>query len=339
MSSTEPLGTRGPTWRTNRAQPILAVVVASLMSTAWSAAAEAQQPAQGFAVERLYLSAPGSGWLVMDDLNMQGGLGGAVALTTSDARQPLELTSADGAHRLSVVSDEAFVEVGLAVTYRRYRAYLTLPAPLVVSGTSGTLGGYQFSAPIVNLGTNPDTVFDPSVGLEARVLGEPEGRFRLGFDAQLIVPSGSRADYLTDGTARGIVRGLVAGDLGHLSYVGQLGVQVRPLDDSPTPGSPHGSEMLFGAGLGRRISIAPNREVVIGPEFFGDTALQSVFGGGTGFEGMLTARFERTGAEPHIRVKLGVGAGLDQNSGTPHWRVVAGVELVGQRSGSAEAAK
>jgi hypothetical protein len=104
-------------------------------------------------------------------------------------------------------------------------------------------------------------------------------------------------------------------------------VHVRPLDDTPAPGSPQGSEFLFGGGIGRRIALTPNRAAVIGPELFGETA----FSGATGFEGLLTARFEGVGTGSHVRVKLGAGAGLHPNFGAPHWRVVAEVELVGQR--------
>ena len=44
--------------------------------------------ASGFELERLYLSAPGAGWFVMDELNMHGGLGGAVNLTTGVRSRP-----------------------------------------------------------------------------------------------------------------------------------------------------------------------------------------------------------------------------------------------------------
>src|SRR5690348_13995547 len=109
----------------------------------------AQQTVNGFAVERFYPSAPGGGWFVMDDLNISGGLGGAVEVTSGYARNPLKVTSPDGTQRLVVVSDEAFVDMGVAATYDRYRLYLNFPMPFLVAGHSGTLGAYQFSAPAV----------------------------------------------------------------------------------------------------------------------------------------------------------------------------------------------
>src|SRR6202167_4674899 len=92
--------------------------------------AGAQQQASGFAVERLYPSAPGGGWFVMDDLDISGGLGGAVSLNSGYARNPLVITGADGKQSLAVVSEEAFVDIGAAVTYNRFRGYINFPMPL-----------------------------------------------------------------------------------------------------------------------------------------------------------------------------------------------------------------
>src|SRR5580700_8950117 len=74
--------------------------------------AYAQQQPAGFAVERLYQSAPGGGWFVMDDLDISGRLGGAVELTSGYARNPLVITGPDGKQKLVVVLQEAFVDFG-----------------------------------------------------------------------------------------------------------------------------------------------------------------------------------------------------------------------------------
>ena len=140
--------------------------------------------------ERLYQSAPGAGWFVMDDLDMSGRLGGAVSLTSGYARNPLVITGPDGKQKLAVVSEEAFVDFGAAITHDRFRGYIDFPVPLLLSGTSGTLGQYQFTAPSVSFGRNPDTVSDPRIGFDLRLLGEPGGLLRLGAGAQLIFPSG-----------------------------------------------------------------------------------------------------------------------------------------------------
>jgi hypothetical protein len=291
--------------------------------------AQAQQQAQGFAVERFYPSAPGGGWFVMDALDMQGGLGGAMALTLGYARNPLRI--ADGLQSLSVVSDEATADFGFAVTYRCFRLSLDMDMPLVITGEGGTVGGYAFAAPSVNPGVNPDTLSDYRIGFDARILGQPGGRFRLGASAQLFIPNGHRADYDTDDTFRGMVRALLAGDVEHFAYAGQLGVHIRPLDDSPTPGSPRGSELLFGAAGGAKLPVGRGADwaVVVGPEIYGATAFRSFFAAnGTALEGLLSGRLEGTRVNSvQMRFKLGVGAGIDQHFGAPEWRLVLGIEM------------
>jgi hypothetical protein len=297
----------------------------------WPPLADAQQQAAGFAVERLYQSAPGGGWFVMDDLDISGRLGGAVSLTSGYARNPLVITGPDGKQKLAVVSEEAFVDIGGAITYDRFRGYINFPMPLLVSGTSGTLGPYQFTAPSVSFGTNPDTVSDPRIGVDVRLLGEPGSLLRLGAGAQLIFPSGNRADYVSDARYRAMFRFLAAGDAGAFKYAGQLGVHVRPLNDAPVPGSPNGSEFLYGLSGGRKFAGPTGWAVVAGPEIFGETAFRSFFSGETGTEALLTGRFEQTGPGRNLRIKMGVGHALVQNFGAVQWRIVFGVELFGHK--------
>jgi hypothetical protein len=293
--------------------------------------ADAQQHASGFAVERLYQSAPGAGWFVMDDLDISSRLGGAVSLSSGYARNPLVITGPDGKQKLAVVSEEAFVDFGAAITHDRFRGYIDFPVPLLLDGTSGTIGEYQFTAPSVSFGTNPDTVSDPRIGFDIHFLGEPGGLLRLGAGAQLLFPSGNRSDYLTDDKYRAMFRFLAAGDAGRFTYAGQLGVQVRTLNDAPVPGSPNRSEFLYGISGGRRFAGSRGWAVVAGPEIFGETAFRAFFSGETATEALLTGRFEHTGTGRNLRIKLGVGHALVQNFGAAQWRVVFGVEMFGHK--------
>jgi hypothetical protein len=293
------------------------------------ASAPAQQPAQGFALDRLYPSAPGGGWMVMDDLDMRGGLGGAVAVSSGYAHDPLRVT--DGAQHLNVVGDQASFDVGLAVTYDRFRLYANMDSPIVSKGDSGTVGGFQFTAPSFDISTRPDNIPDWRIGFDARLLGDPKGPFRLGVGAQLYVPSGDRSDYVTDGTYRGMLRVLAAGNASLFSYAGQIGVHIRPLDDAPTPESPQGSELLFGVAGGPRLPLDATGAtvVVVGPEVYGATAFKSFLGKTTtAVEGLLTARAEGTADDGRqLQVKLGVGGGLDPNFGAPEWRFAIAITL------------
>jgi hypothetical protein len=308
-----------------------AAALGLLVLNAWPSLIYAQQQTQGFAVERFYASAPGGGWFVMDDVNISGGLGGAISLTTGYSRNPLVVASPDGAQRLMLVSTEAFVDVGVAVTYDRYRLYFNFPVPLLVAGNSGMVGPFPVTAPSLNIAQNPDTIADSRIGFDMRLLGKPGSSFRLGAGAQFIVPSGNRADYVTDGRYRGMFRLLAAGDAGHFSYAGQFGLHIRPAEGLPLPGSPDGNELLFGVSAGRRFSVRSRWAVVVGPEFFGETAVRSSSTGQTGLEGLLTGRLERTSDRPHLRIKAGIGHGIVQHFGAPEWRILAGVELIGQR--------
>jgi hypothetical protein len=327
-------------WSSSLRAPLLAGAVAAL--TLSTRDAHAQQQAQGFAVDRLYLSAPDGGWFVMDTLGIRGGLGGVMALTTEYAHDPLRVRSSDGAQRVTVVSDEALANFGFAATYDRFRLYLNLDMPLAIGGEGGTVGTYQFTAPNpgtpftpagVNPSTAPDTLADARIGFDARLVGSARSAFRLGAGAQIFVPSPneSRAEYLTDDSFRAMGRVLFAGDVGLFGYAGHVGVHVRPLDDSPTPGSPQGSELLFGVAGGPRWSVGQSgaMALVLGPEIFGETALRSPFAlHATGLEGLLTGRLEGTADDgAQVRVRLGAGAGIDAFFGTPQWRMVLGVEL------------
>lgn len=289
----------------------------------------AQERMQGFAVERLYQSAPGGGWMVMDDLSLRGGLGGALSLSVGYAHHPLELAPADGAPSLPVISHAVLADLGGAITYGRFRVYFNLSSPMYVSGQSGVAGAYQYTGAVANLETNPDLISDARVGFDALAFGAPDGPFRLGASAQLSIPSGSQDAYVTDGTFRAMGRLLFAGDVSRFSWAAQLGVHLRPRDDTPVPIGPKGSELLFGLAAGVRWPVAGGTYcLVIGPEVFGETALKSLFGAGaSGLEALLGARLEGIGEGGlKLRVKLGVGAGLIPAFGAPEWRVIAAVE-------------
>jgi hypothetical protein len=293
--------------------------------------ADAQQQPSGFAVERLYQSAPGGGWFVMDDLDISGQPGGAISATSGYERNPLVITGPDGKQKLAVVSQEAFLDIGGSVTYDRFRGYLNIPMPLLVTGTSGTLGPYQFTAPSLTLGTTPDTISDGRIGVDARLFGKPGDLIRLGAGAQLIFPSGDRSDYVTDARYGGMFRFLAAGDAGAYRYAGQLGIHLRPLNDAPVLGSPNGNEFLYGISGGRRFAGPSGWAVIAGPEIFGETAFHVFFSGETGTEALLTGRLEQTRTAHNLRIKLGVGHALQQNFGAAQWRIVYGVELFGHK--------
>jgi hypothetical protein len=288
--------------------------------------AQAQQ-AQGFAVDRFYPSAPGAGWLVMNALDSHGGIGGSLSLTLGYARNPLHL--GDGDQQLRVISDQAVADLGGSITYERFRVSMNVQTPVATLGQSGTFQGYLYSAPVVDLSTRTDLTSDLRVGVEARLLGAADAPFRLGVGAQLYFPNGSRADDVSDGTYRGMLRLMAAGDAGAFTYAGHLGLHIRPVDEPATPGSPRRNEALYGLAAGGKLRLggADHWIAVIGPELFGATALKNA-SGATALEGLISARVEGTRDNAmQTRVKLGLGGGLIREFGAPDVRVVLGVEV------------
>jgi hypothetical protein len=287
--------------------------------------ARAQTPVQGFDAERFFPSAPGAGWFVMDSLDMHGELGGALSFSARYARDPLRVGG------VAVVTDSGYGQIAAAVTFRSWRWSLAFDVPVAVKGRTATIGGYAYPGPDLDLGSHPDTLSDVRVGVDTRLLGDPAGPFRLGLGAQLWIPSGPVEQYVSDGTYRGMVKVLFAGDISWLAYAGHLGVHIRPRDDGGVPGAPRGSELLFGGAAGAKLHIGESTRAVIGPEVYGATAFNGFFHGGTtSAEALLSGRIEGTGSGPQIRVKLGAGVGLGSSFGTPAWRVVFQIEMFGQ---------
>jgi hypothetical protein len=87
------------------------------------------------------------------------------------------------------------------------------------------------------------------------------------------------------------------------------------------------------AGARLPVGRAGHWVAIVGPELYGASAFHSFLGASTtAFEALASARVEGT-REGHanLRVKLGVGGGLNHHFGAAEWRVVAGVELFGRR--------
>jgi hypothetical protein len=234
----------------------------------------------------------------MDTLKIEGGWGGAALLTSGYEHNPLVVSQA--AQHLSVVSDLASLGVAVAITYDRWRLSLDFDSLVAGLGHSGSVDGYQFAAPSVDLSSHPDNLTDVRVGFDARLFGEAGGAFRLGAGAQLYIPSGAQSDYDSDGTFRGMLRVLAAGDVGMFTYAAQLGVHIRPINEVPIPDAPRRSELLFGVG--------PPQMAIVGSQGLKGCMGYSVTA--------LARSFRRTRIHPKMRIPVWVKLAAFGGSGT-----------------------
>jgi hypothetical protein len=322
MPSSERLSSRAA----SRPQLVAGLVVAVLAIGARPGDARAETGARGFAIDRLTPSAAGAGWLASDTIDQHGGLGGAAGIAASWAHDPLRVTGDDG-RRVAVIADQAVLDYSFAATYDRFRLSLGFGMPLYAGGHDATRGGFAYTAPTVDLGSNPDTLTDARLGFDVRVIGAPGDALRLGLGALVFAPNHDREDFVTDGTFRALFRVLFAGDRGAASWAGSLGFHARQLDEG-TPGGPRGSELTFTLAAGYRVGLGHAGSLVIGPEAFGASAARHLFGDATtSIEALFGGRWEQAGDGARVRVKLEAGGGLHADFGAPTWRAVIGIEL------------
>ncbi len=314
--------------------------LAALLCAAPALGAAPTQEAQGFALERLLQAPPGSGFLALDDLRWPAALSGGVALCLGYAHAPLTLDDGRGG-ALQVVRHQTTADLAFFVGWDRLRAGLRFSSPVYLAGDGGVAQGYRFTGPSANLEHDPDALSDVALSLDWRLLGDARSPVRFAASAIAWVPSGERSGYATDGSWRGLVRLQAAGDRGPASFAGYLGVHLRPLDESPVPGSPRGSESVFGAAASWRFTptaLPAGAVLAVGPELFGSTAVAAPFSSvATALEALLAASLDTAPyAGATLRFKLGVGAGLHARFGAPAWRVVLAVELFGAAADAKE---
>lgn len=279
----------------------------------------------GFSTERFSPAPAGARFVALDDLATTG-IGGALALTTSYARRPWHV--GEGRTRVDLVRDQAFVGVGASLHAGPLRVSLDLASAVLVHGHAGEAGGARWPGVSVDPASHPDSFADVRLRVDARLLGDARGPFRLGLGAQLWLPAGDRQDFLTDGGYRGVLSVAFAGDAGPFGWAGHGGLHLRPLREPAIEGGPTGSEWVFAVGGGARLPLVAGTMLGLGPELLGATSLRDAFGKATALEILFGGRLEATrpgGAV--VRVKLAAGTGLTRAFGAPDARFVLAVEV------------
>ena len=279
-------------------------------------AARAQTPVDGFDVERLYPSGPGAGWFVMDSLDMHGGTRGRpLLLGRATCMEPLRVTSGTGRRtrsRFGVRPDRG----------RHHLAFLAilvrLRLPVRGEGPGATLSGYRYPAVDVDFGTNPTTLSDVRIGVDARLLGAGTALPAGGLGRSLDSRAARRRSTSATGHTAGWRRVLLAGDVGAFTYAGDTWASTPTARRRGVPGAPRGSELLLG-GRGGSEAVR-GRDLWDGPSGrrgFGDR-VAGFFKRGRLGRGLLSARYGGNGGTgPQLRIELGAGAGSRLAVATP----------------------
>ena len=295
---------------------LLALPLASLiLSAAPSARA---QNVNGFALDRFDPSERGSEWFVLDSLDMRGNFRPAAGIVGDWAYKPLVLYDKNGNEVQDIVADSFVVHLGGSINIDdRFRFGLNLPLALYQTGDDSVSNGVAYKAPGTAIG-------DLRLSGDARLFGQYGDVFTTAIGLGVYLPTGSRDQYMGDGTMRVAPRVTVAGDIDIFVYSARAAFDIRPLDAS-FAGRALGSDISFGVAGGVRVL---DKKLVVGPELYGSTVItdsDSFFGKTTTpLEGLLGGHYTWT----DFRFGAGVGTGFTRGFGSPELRTVLSAEWV-----------
>ncbi|HVU02669.1 MAG TPA: OmpA family protein [Polyangiaceae bacterium] len=281
--------------------------------------ARAQTKSTGFALDRFEPSERGSEWFSLDTLDFRGHLRPAAGIVADYGYKPLVFTDAGGNETRALVTHQLFVHVGGSlVLWDRLRLGVNLPVAALVDGSSGSVGGAQFST------KNGANVGDLRVSADVRLFGKYRSVVSGALGASVWVPTGSQGAFTGDGKVRVSPHFAVAGESGSVAYAARVGFNYRA-ESGDVAGQAVGSEMFWAASVGVRLS---DDKLLLGPEAYGSTVVEKgdLFAKrGSPVEAVLGAHYL---AAENFRIGAGVGPGLTQGFGTPKVRVLASLEWV-----------
>lgn len=288
--------------------------------------ARAQQP---FAVNRFEPSDMGSDWLVLDSLDFRSDRDAfgnhlavfpAIGVVSDYNFRSLGVYDPDGTLRTPVVDNQWLLHVGATVTLLdRVRVGLDMPFELFSDGSPATARGQTFEPP-----ASAQALGDLRLGADVRLYGEYGKPFTLAVGAQVWVPTGDQASYMSDGTARIAGRVQAAGDVGPVAYAARLALEFRGLEQTyvGSETAALGSELQGGLAVGLR---ALDKKLLVGPEVDASTVVTE----GAWFTKQATPVEGLLGAHYHLGdflIGAGVGAGLTRGLGAPEVRGIFSFE-------------
>lgn len=297
----------------------VALVSAALV---WAAPRGAAAQEKGFTVNKYEPSERGSDWFALDSLDLRAStVRPAVGVIADYSKPPLKTF---GSNEQEVVASQFTLHAGASLTIvDRVRLGLHLPFVASSSGTSQTINGAVFDAP------SPTTAIgDLRMAADFRLYGVYGGPFLASAGSRVWAPTGNPRAYTGDDEFRVDLHAQFAGDIGPIAYAARAAYDVRSRDGVFNGSAYGGRQFAYGGAIGVRLL---ERRLLIGPEIFGNTVIDSLPG--------ATVTPSRRGAPAevllgvhgvvarHVKLHGGAGTGITPSYGAPDVRVLFGVEF------------
>lgn len=228
------------------------------------------------------------------------------------AYNPLVLTRAKGQPEVgAVVSDQLVLHLGgTYALWNRLALHVDVPFAVYQAGDDPVKGTEPFASP-------SDAVLgDVRVGFRLGLFGKPGSMLQASLGGSLWLPTGDQAQYMSDGSLRGMPQLVLGGDSDRLLWSFAVGAELRgsrPYDDAGL-----GSIIRTSAGFG--VKMGEDRNVTLGPELNLGISTEDTRKKNTNAELLLGARYR---FRRDFEVGGGFGPGLSGGYGTPDVRAVA----------------
>ncbi len=290
-----------------------------LTTTAAVALLARQARADGAALDRLEISDRGSRFFAADSLDIERRTEVDAGLV-STYQHALRVfgTPAEGA-RTTLVRDQLTLHPGASIVFLPGIRF-ALDVPVVFeSGRDQVLAGMFYGRP------RGEVLGDVRLGLDGKIFSNRDRTgdgIVVGAGAWVWLPSGTRADYTSDGAVRTSVRVATAIQKGPLLGAARVAITYRRDDIDPFGGVALGSQLEGVAALAWHRGV-----LTLGPEVHAVTILRDdVFGHrASPAEGLLGTHLTFDG----VALGAGVGTALDRGFGAPGVRALVSLEFTG----------
>jgi hypothetical protein len=285
-----------------------AVSAVALLAGTWSTPASGQTG--GLALDRFHSAPAGSDWFALDSLGIDRHLRWSTRLIADYAVHPLVIYNTGGSVRSIPVRRQLVLRANGSLTlYRKWRIAFSVPFSPYQTGDSDSYGGYRFSPPSPAFG-------DIALRGDYLVAGSHDDPLAIAIGAEAHVPSGSRTNYMSDGTFGIEPRLSLAGILDPFIYAVQVGILVR--GEAHFAGHRYGHECRLGLGAGVTLL---HEQMVIGSELLIATLIEG--GEQPAAEIALGAHYAW---DQHWHTGLGFGSSISGARGTARERAILYVE-------------